>query len=261
MGMMMLLGQAMMAVCALGFCSIIAGLVFHRIIGDYIEGNIGGIECVTLAGLCLGFLLTILTGPTSPVHLLLAFLMLAGVFASLLFSHHMGKRSTKGFYDERVEQFKAQIGSDPRNIAARERLADTLRRLGRLEEAVTVYEELLVMAPNSREEAYKLRLIREEIANKKSSPQRCPGCGHQNPAGRTTCESCEGDLRILSRMKRWLLLGGTKRLVISYAISIGAVAVVGGIFSLVEAQFRFVLVLLVLLIFLISQLVIWYMRW
>jgi Flp pilus assembly protein TadD len=59
-----------------------------------------------------------------------------------------------------VEHYVRAVELDPRNVDARYHLAVALRRLGRLNEAVEHYRQLLTLSPNS--EVIKGELIAVE---------------------------------------------------------------------------------------------------
>lgn len=235
-------GIAFGAAVGMALAGIIAGILFNRILGAFIEGSISGLHCVIIGGLFIGLVCCIVISPLSRVALTSAILIICLFIAMPLWRSHADKVDTKTFYDDRMNQYREAIQKDPRNLAARERLAETFYKLGRLDEAIAEYTELVRIAPNASQEAYKLRLLIEEKAQHQSPPVTCPNCGHANPSQRRTCEQCESSLSVSTELVRWLLAGGLRQVVISTSIGVAAITLVGIILSVLAVPGRIALI-------------------
>ena len=229
---------------------IIAGILFHGILGWYVDGTIGGFECTLMAGVYIGMVLSIIT-----LNILPAVLLLAVLIFLLALPKIRGRRMITALHDEQIERFRLAIESDPGNFAARGRLAETLYKKGRLDEAIAEYSELIKRSPESREEAYRLNQLVEEKEERKTPPIICPSCGHSNPPDRTHCYTCENNLRITSELKKWLVRGGLKQIAITWAIVMAVIAVVMSALSVLPVLGRVFVAALILLIVLVSELV------
>lgn len=261
MEMMGLLGSAMIVVCAAMFAFIIAGLVFHRIVGAYIEGDIGGLECIVLGGLFVGFMLCCITMPSSPSAGItgVAVLLLMAAFPAVKW--HMNRRANREYFDDRIGQYRDLIAANPSNRAARERLAETLYDTGHLTEAIEEYKALVALAPNSLPEAHRLWRLEKELEEKDVPVRVCPWCGSRNSSDRTKCQRCEADLILVSRAKKWLVSGGLKKMATSYSVMAGVLAVSAVILCQLSAPGRFLILGVGTIVFLIAQLVVMYMNW
>ena len=232
---------------------IIAGFVLHRIIGMYIEGAMGGIECLVIAGLYLGLVISIITIP--PLRVPLSLLLIAVLVLLPVLTRRSDKKDTHRYNDERMVQFREAIAADPLNLAARSRLAATLQREGRIDEAIAEYSEIMRIAPQSRDEAYRLKLLIQEREDIKEPPVECPSCGHHNHPSRTRCENCEGDLKFSSELKKWLVKGGLKQIAISGGIAVGVITLALFILSMFSFVGRIAVMALVIMIVLLAELI------
>jgi ribosomal protein L40E len=247
------LGTVMIGVSAFAFFAVIAGILFHRILGADIEGSISALHCIVVGGLFIGLMVSIIMTPKSPSYGLVAILILL-VFVAIPIVTSLGeKKDTKDFYDERILKYQEAIDRDPRNLAAREKLVEAYHKLGRLQEAVAICEQLVLLDPHNKEMAYRLRLLREESEERISPRKTCPSCGHRNPPGRTHCEQCESLMSVGGEFRKWLAQGGLKRITWSFAVSMGVVALFGVIMAMLMVPGRIVFVALLLLVVITAQ--------
>lgn len=238
----MLLFGIMIAFAA-AFFGILGGLLLHKIIGWYIEGAIGGLQCVLVAGLYIGFVLSIVTAKVP-----IALLLLAVLAAMVVFSKLQERRTIQSLYDEQIEQYREVIASDPLNLAARSRLANVLHEKGRLDEAIAELTEVVRRSPESRPDAYLLEELLEEKEERRAPPITCPSCGHQNPPDRTRCADCEGYLRPSSELKVWLMRGGLRQIAISWAVTMAVVTLMLFGLSMLSLPGRILVIALFLLV-------------
>lgn len=242
-------GNVIVLVNVAVFFGILAGLLLHKMIGSYVEGAIGGLECILIAGLYLGLVISVIT-----LHVP-AILVVLVLFALVLVLPRWRERKTaQSFHDERVEQFRSAIASDPLNMAARSRLAEELHKIGRFDEAIAEQTQLVQMAPGNLAEARRLEQLIREKDERISLPIICPSCGHKNPPDRTRCAECEGELRLTSELKRWLMQGGIKQIAVIWAITITVMTIVLFVFSALSLYGRILIVALFLLVVVLAEL-------
>lgn len=244
------LGIALSIVLPAVTLAIIAGILFHGILGWYVDGTIGGFECFLMGGIFLGMVLCIFTLQILPAVLLLAVLIFLLILPKI-----RGRRMVTSLHDEQIERFRLAIESDPANLAARGRLAETLYKKGLLDEAIAEYSEVVRRSPQSREEAYRLNQLVQEKEERKTPPIICPSCGHSNPPDRTRCYNCENNLRLTSELKKWLVRGGLRQIAITWAIVMAVITVVMSALSMLPVVGRIFVVALILLVFLLYELV------
>lgn len=210
------LGILFMAV----FFAIIGGIILHRLIGMYIMGEAGPVECVLIIGAYIGMLISIVT-----LNIILAVVLLVVLIGLLLLPKLQGQRAIRSMYDEDIAHFRTAIESDAQNLAARTRLAETLYKKGDLDEAIMEMAEVVRRSPESRTEAYRLQQYMAEKEERKTPPVTCPSCGQRNPSERMRCYNCESSLSISSELVKWLKLGGARQIVITGAIALAVVTV------------------------------------
>jgi len=203
------------------FFGIIAGVLLHAIIGRYITGEMGAVECTLVAGIYVGMVVSIMSG-----QIILAGILLVVLIFLLLLPTLQGRRTVRALYDEQMVKFRAAIESDPGNLAARGRLAETLYKTGDLDGAIAEYGELLKLSPTSLEEARRLTDIMQENERRRTPPIICPSCGASNPPNRTRCYQCEGYLAISGEIKKWLVRGGMKQICITWAITVAVITLI-----------------------------------
>lgn len=232
------------------FFGIIAGVLLQAIIGRYIEGAMGAVECTLVAGIYVGIVVSIMSG-----QIILAGVLLVVLIFLLLLPTLQGRRTTRALYDEQMAKFRAAIESDPGNLAARGRLAETLYKTGDLDGAIAEYGDLLKLSPTSLEEARRLTDIMQENERRRTPPIICPSCGASNPPNRTHCYQCEGYLAVSGEIKKWLVRGGMKQICIASAISVAVITLVIGGLSVLPVVTRILLVAVFLVVVLLAGLV------
>lgn len=242
-------GNVFLLVSLAVFFGILAGLLLHKTIGCYVEGTIGGLECILITGLYLGLIISVVTLRVLPVLVILILLV-----SLLILPRWRERRADHCFHDERIEQYKNAITSDPLNMAARSRLAEELYTLGRLDEAIAEQTELVRMCPSSPEEVRRLEQFIQERQEKVTPPISCPSCGHKNPPERTRCGECEGELRISSELKQWLARGGIRQIAVTSAITVTVIIIVLFALSALSIFGRILLVALFLVIVTLAEL-------
>lgn len=242
------MGMVFVGVSVFVFFAILAGILFHRIIGWFIEGSITAVQCVALAGVYLVVIGTIIVTPSPVLQVTLAVLLIVVVVTLPFIGEAMVKRDTKDFYDDKMDGYRDAIARDPRNLAARARLADAMYKQGRLDEAIEELTALVQIAPGSQDDSRRLQRLIEEREERRSPPVNCPHCGQPNDSTRTRCAYCESDLNAVAEVKKWLVEGGLRKIVISSAIGIGILALLFFAVSFLSVIGRITFVALILLV-------------
>jgi tetratricopeptide (TPR) repeat protein len=229
--------SALLIVFPVVTAAVIAGILVHQLIGRYIEGSIGAVECVIIVGIFAGLLISILT-----LKLILAAVLLVALIGMLLLPTLQGRRILRTMYDEQIQQFRNAIEIDPQNLAARARLAEAFYKIGNLDEAITQMSEVVTRSPASVAEAHRLRQFIRDRDERKAPPVKCPSCGQSNPPGRTRCYNCEASLSLSGEFVNWLRHGGAKQVVIAWAITVAVATLILTGLSMLSLGARLVLV-------------------
>lgn len=235
-------------------CGIVAGIVLHRIIGLYIEGSITGQQCLLICGGYLGLIISIIIAPSASSRIILILLLISAVICLPLLFRRFEDRSDRAFYERKIEEFRAAIVSDPMNLAARSRLAETLHKIERLDEAIAELSEVVRLSPQSIPDAHRLKQLMEEKEGRETPTITCPGCGEPNPPERTHCLKCEGTLRMSSEIKEWLVRGGLKQIVIVSSVSMAVIAVIALSLSALSWAVRILVIAVFLVIVILAEL-------
>ncbi|MHB1000202.1 MAG: tetratricopeptide repeat protein [Armatimonadota bacterium] len=253
-------GGVMMGVCIAVFLMIIAGLLFHKILGSYIEGAMTSMQFIITGSLFLLIAVMVLLVPSIPVKLILFLVIIAGFILAPNISGYFNKKETETYYDERIERYKSAIEQDPGNLAARSFLVDTLSKEGRYDEAIDAQTELLNLAPQNTEEIRKLNLLIEYREENISGIIICPHCGFRNQAGRKICQNCENQLSFTDDLRKRLAEGGAKRITIFASISIGVLALVIYATNGITSYARIFIIFILLSIIILSQVMFFYRK-
>jgi hypothetical protein len=232
-----------------GVLGILGGYVVYKVVGWYIEGTMSLLHCVLVAGFYVGAIFSLMAH-----SYILAVLQVAVVANILFFPKFHDRRMLRAMYDEDIYQYRRSIAADSRNLAARERLAETLYKKGLLDESIAEYGDLLSCSPQDRKVAYRLKQLMELRNERKNPSITCPSCGFTNSPGRTRCYHCEGDLSVLSEMKKWLANGGMKQLATTWAIGTAASTIILFTLTLLPLPIRIALCALFLVIIISAQL-------
>ena len=243
------IGSVIFGVFAVTFFGIIGGFILHKILSLYIEGAIGGLECVVIGGAYVGLILAIVT-----LNLIVAVPVAIGFACLLVYSFTQDRRIIRKLYDEQIVRFREALASDPKNLAARGRLAETLYKKHHLDEAIAEMSIVVQQSPESKHEAYLLREYIEELDRRKAPPIVCPSCGFSNSPDRTHCYNCEGSLKAKTEMMKWLAGGALKQIAIAWAITMAAIVIVVLALGALPIMIRIAVIALILIIFISAEL-------
>lgn len=167
------------------------------------EGAIEASEAFLLATV-FGTLIVGMFAAHTLFHFLLAFIPLSAASGYGIYTWKCG--SFRAYYKCRCAEYIRAIQADPRNLAAREYLADALYNLGELDRAVDEMQAAVDLGAGV-ECQYKLgKWSRERYLRDTSNPV-CRWCGTENQQAARKCSKCGADLPYDTAFTRWLLGG------------------------------------------------------
>jgi len=189
--------------CLVGI--IFAAACLFAILYWWSEGALSATEAITLQ-VIFGSLIIGLFAAHTALQFSSAFVLLAGCIGYLYYSNQIG--TSKSFYKSRCEQYIAAIKSDPRNLAARECLADALYNLGQLDRAIDEIQAAVDMGCGM-DAQYKLGKWTKERHFRDTLNPVCRWCETENIPGARRCVKCGADLPYENAFTRWLMGGKT----------------------------------------------------
>ncbi len=193
---------AMIVVAKLVICALVSFAGGYWILSAWFDRKITGREALLLtAGLfVLQFLAVSLALRGGPGMILL----FGAVFGAAVLFRGLARRAERKLGEkldeEEIARYQQALELEPDNPYAHSLLADTYRRIGRLELAVTEYEVAVRLNPSLREERYWLGRLRKEIERKWSKEMSCPRCGEVRPPRASACPECG---RLYSSLETW----------------------------------------------------------
>lgn len=247
-------GGVMILVCGIALFGYFAALLFYRILGWYLDGDISGSQFVIFSTFFFAALILIFLAPF--MLKVLIFLMMVGAIVGLPYIQRkfLSVRDLRIFQNEKIEQYRAAIALRPDNVAARQMLAEELWNTGNVDEAIEAYQEVVRLSPSvdHSNRLAKMMKEREELA---LVMRPCPNCGHRNPAKQPTCSRCGGSTSFAKSLTQAFNPDDLKRIVKLTAIVMAILAIPLFIFSQLSLPYRIFVVCVIILVFLIAVLV------
>lgn len=197
---------------------LLAGIVIYVIIHWWSEGALEASEAFLLGGV-FGALIIGLFAAHSIWEFLLAFIPLSAALAYGIYTWRCG--SFRAYYKQRCEEYVAAIHHDPKNLGAREYLADALYNLGQLDRAVDEIQAAVDLGAGV-ECQYKLGKWTKERYLRDTTNPVCRWCGTENNQGMRTCSKCGSDLPYDTAFTRWLFGGRSSRARCYLLVIVGA---------------------------------------
>ena len=149
------------------------------------------------------------------------------------------------YYKNRCTEYIAAIQFDPKNLAAREYLADALYNLGDLDRAVDEMQAAVDLGAGM-ECQYKLGKWSKERYFRDTANPICRWCETENQPGQRTCVKCGADLPYDNAFTRWLM-GGKSATARYYLLLITGIAIVGTSLLVLPLVFAFIPIVLCVL--------------
>lgn len=185
--------QALMLAGRIVVCALVSFVGAVLILSAWFDRKISGIEAtILLLGLfALQFFAVSLSLQGGPgiIVLIAAIFGVPAIFC--LLAKRSDRRMTDSFEQEDIARYRAAMDLDPRNVAAHSLLADTYRRLGKLERAIEEYRAALQLDPKLRTERYWVRRLEDELERRSRKQMSCPRCGAVRPLGAEVCPECD----------------------------------------------------------------------
>ncbi len=153
---------------------------------------------------------------------LLAAIPLAAASGYAIYSYRIG--SIQAYYRRRCQEYMASIIADPRNLGAREHLADVLYNLGELNRAIDELQVAVNMGAGIESRNKLSKWIKQRNLQETTNPV-CRWCSTENAADARTCRSCGADLPFENPLAKWLV-GGRSSMARYYLIIVFGLALV-----------------------------------
>ena len=199
------------------------------------EGIFEASEAFVLAVIFCSLIFGLCTAQTVP-QFLLAFIPLASAGGYAYYSYHIG--STRSYYKRRCQDFMAAIQADPRNLSARESLADAHYGLGDLDRAIDEIQAAVDIGAG-QECNYKLKKWSKERHLRDTLNPVCRWCNTENAQGLRKCSHCGSDLPYDNALSLWLIGGRTSRARYYFLVIIG-LALISVSLLLLPLKFAFI---------------------
>lgn len=219
--------------CVVGV--VLASIFIFMVLYWWSEGALEASEAFILS-IVFGTMILGLFAARTVMQFLLAFIPLSAAAGYGIYSWRYG--SFRAYYKRRCEEYIAAIQSDPRNLAAREYLADTLYSLGQLDRAVDEMQATVDLGAGI-ECQYKLGKWSKERYLRDTTNPVCRWCGTENQQGMRTCSKCGSDLPFDTAFTRWLM-GGRSSSARYCLLVIAGLAVIVTSLLLLPLKFAFI---------------------
>lgn len=166
-----------------------ACLFFHL----WMSGEIVNIRFGFLVFTLLGALVFVVRHLNSSISLLVAILPIIFWAIFWLKDKVVERQIDKNFYEREIEKWERTIEFDPKNVGAYIALGDIYEKEGRLDKAISYYDDALNLYKSPSVES-KLKRARAEKEAEESRTIFCSECGATNPKGRKFCVKCNSSL-------------------------------------------------------------------
>lgn len=182
-----------------------------------------------LFGAVFSLLIVGLFAADSLAKFLMAFIPLAATGIYLLYQQ--SNFGINNIYKKRIEDCQLSIHIDPRNLAARELLAETYYLMGDLDKAIIEIKAAVDLGggPTCRDK-YD-RYLKKQRLRDTTNPV-CTWCEIENPKGNRLCSNCGSPLPYNSNLSKWLTCSRAIRVVINLIIVICVILSLIGFTSL-----------------------------
>jgi len=173
---------------------------------------------------------------------LIAFIPLAAAGGYAIHEYLGG--STRAYLKQQCQEYIRAIECDPRNLGARQYLAETLYNLGELDRAIDEMQVAVNMGAGIECQYNLGKWVKQQHLRDTDVPV-CRWCMTENQRGARKCSRCGADLPYESPLSRWLAGGRTAR-ARYYLILTAGTALVAISLALLPLKFAFIPLLLCL---------------
>lgn len=185
---------------------VLASLFLLVVMRWWAEGALGTSDAILLT-VVFGGLIFGLFASRELWQVVLAFVPLAAGAAYLIYNYTT--IGTRSFLKRRYQEYMQVIQFDPRNVGAREYLAEALYNLGELDRAIDEMQVAVNMGAGL-ECRYRLdKWIKERRLRDTLNPV-CKWCFTENAPRTKTCSRCGSELPYDNAISRWLTGGNTR---------------------------------------------------
>jgi ribosomal protein L40E len=250
------MGEAFFLAFEFAFISLVVALVVWDVVGDYICGNINALQCALFLTIFIVMIAIVFAMPSPVAKVVLSILTVSALVLRHHFFHLAGQRIHKAIDDTYMTNYRAAIEEDPTNLAARSLLANSLYKQGRLDEAISTLQELVERAPDSYQDAHRLKRLIEEREEQAHPPVICIHCRFHNPPGAKICGDCGREPGAIADFRDRLRDIDAKRLLVIYAIWVAAATIALFMLSRLNVVFQ----ILVVALLLIAAILYWMVR-
>lgn len=214
---------------------ILSGAVLFLVMYWWSEGIIEASEAFVLAIILCGLVFGLFVAG-SIGQFFLAFIPLSGVAAYAYYSYKIG--SSTAYFKRRCDDYRMVIEADPRNLGARQYLAEALYNLGNLDDAIAEMQTAVDMGGGMECQYHLSKWIKQQHLRDTINPV-CRWCETENPMGARVCSRCGAELPYDTAFTRWLM-GGKAANARKYLLLLIGAAI--ACISLLTLPFKFALI-------------------
>jgi len=189
------------------------------------------ILAVVFCGLIFG-----LFAASSVWQFLLAFVPLSAAATYAIYSYRTG--GMRAYLTKRCDDYIRAIQFDPRNLGAREYLAQSLYDLGQLDRAIDEMQVAVGMGAGMECQYALAKWTKERYLRDSPNPV-CTWCQTENHSGSRKCSNCGAELPLQNPLGRWIT-GGRAAGARYYLILVSGLAMVCVSLLLLPIKFAFI---------------------
>jgi len=224
--------------------AVLAVAFFFAILKWWSEGIFEASDAILLAVVFCGLIFGLFAAK-KPWQFVLASVPLAIAAGYTIYQIKIG--GVRHFLKRRCEEYMRAIEFDPRNLGAREYLADSLYNLGDLDRAVAEMQVAVDMGAGI-ECQYKVNKWSHQLHLRETLNPVCKWCQTEHSPGARKCSKCGSDLPYQNAFSRWLTGGGKGRARL-WLIAIAGIALAAVSFVLLPVKFATIPIAFVVVVF------------
>lgn len=210
------------------------GIVFFYMLNEWAEGAYGGLDAAITALMLIGLIV-------ASYHLMIAYSPFIGslpvAFAVGYIFYRRKYSNGREILRDNVDRYRRMVRAEPKNLAAREKLANALYDLGELDQALYEIKSAVNMGggPTCEHALKKWTLERKVLVD---GIPVCRWCDTENKVGERYCVNCGFELPYDTHMTRKLFAGKkTNKLLGTILIFSGTMVALAVLTGLTSAVF------------------------